>query len=542
MRRPREDEEPTLAAPAVRQAALQVAALNDVFNPHLLKFYYQFMFPYRQMYRWLSYGTGGCPPAGARAPASPRGSLTRPCPPAPPPPLPRPRAADPNGKSESADFFHRREFTFTLENDVFVRYMCFKDAEELARDVMRRQPERIEIGPVYTARPSQRLQLQGDKFKPTERELIFDIDLNDYDDVRTCCVGAKICQKCWAFINVAIRVLDAVLRIDFGFQHIMFVYSGRRGMHCWVSDAAARGLTNEQRSGVVEYINCKSGDSSDRGGSGAAGSAPHVVNFNRVLNALTTPLLPSFARAYADLESRFVSLVVGEEGQALLASPQHWTKVLDCIPESIEVPDANGGTFSLKAALQEAWPSAKSAEQRWNQLRTTVRKTLEMISSKGNKPGGELAAIKRTLDKLLPALVLAFSYPRLDVEVSKHRNHLLKAPFCIHPKTGRVCVPLTAAGADAFDPSAVPTVGQLMREGQKWLSEHPEEREEKGADGVAVKSTTGGARLDCDLVKHTSLAPYLDIFESFLRELYADLKRSKREKADKADAQFGDKW
>lgn len=52
----------------------------------------------------------------------------------------------------------------------------------------------------------------------------------------------------------------------------------------------------------------------------------------------------------------------------------------------------------------------------------------------------------------------------MDVEVSKHMNHLLKAPFCVHPKTGRVCVPMDPQQAESFDPMTVPTVAQLLNE------------------------------------------------------------------------------
>ena len=41
---------------------------------------------------------------------------------------------------------------------------------------------------------------------------------------------------------------------------------------------------------------------------------------------------------------------------------------------------------------------------------------------------------------------------------------MLKAPFCIHPKTGRVCVPVDPERVDEFDPMAVPDVGTLLRE------------------------------------------------------------------------------
>jgi DNA primase small subunit len=48
---------------------------------------------------------------------------------------------------------------------------------------------------------------------------------------------------------------------------------------------------------------------------------------------------------------------------------------------------------------------------------------------------------------------------------------LLKAPFCVHPKTGRICVPVDPEQIDEFDPELVPTVGQLLRELDATTSE-----------------------------------------------------------------------
>ena len=40
------------------------------------------------------------------------------------------------------------------------------------------------------------------------------------------------------------------------------------------------------------------------------------------------------------------------------------------------------------------------------------------------------------LQSLAAEMRLQYSYPRLDVNVTKGINHLLKSPLCIHPKTG----------------------------------------------------------------------------------------------------------
>ncbi len=39
-----------------------------------------------------------------------------------------------------------------------------------------------------------------------------------------------------------------------------------------------------------------------------------------------------------------------------------------------------------------------------------------------------------------------------------------QAPFCVHPKTGKVCVPIDPSGAFDFDPDEVPTVHSLLKE------------------------------------------------------------------------------
>lgn len=125
----------------------------------------------------------------------------------------------------------------------------------MRKDVLQHVPPRFDIGPVYSTNPRDRKQLKNlNAFKPVSKEICFDIDLTDYDDIRTCCDKANICLKCWQFMTMAIKVTDVALREDFGFNHIMWVYSGRRGVHAWVCDRKARLMDDQRRRAVAGYL------------------------------------------------------------------------------------------------------------------------------------------------------------------------------------------------------------------------------------------------------------------------------------------------
>ena len=357
------------------------------------------------------------------------------------------------GLGAGREGFSRREFSFTLRDDnsaaaggarrrrgIVLRNWHFQTADALREEVRRVRPCKFDIGALSLANgDTRRLGVQASQ---QQKELVFDIDLTGYDGMRVCCSGdTAVCEACWVLVTVAIKILDAALRQDFGFVHVFWVFSGRRGVHCWVCDRRARALTNIERAAIVDHLRLPDMFAP----SAAAASQPLKENTRR------PPLHPTLWRAY--------KLAMGPHIQQIIAGQNLTVTAKDPTDRRVWQDLSGDSGAGVSAPVQQPPPS----------------------------------------DMQTYGTVFRCFWPRLDVEVTKQAGHLLKAPWAVHPKTGKICVPIDPQTCDQFNPNNVPTVEQVFQELQASFGED-------GGD-----------------YEQTSLRPYVDFWRaSFLDPLLAD--------------------
>lgn len=411
--------------------------------PDLLPLYYRRLFPFSQYYRWLNYG------------------------------------------GVQKNYFQNREFSFTLKDDIYVRYQSFSTQNELEKEMQKMNPYKIDIGAVYSHRPNQHNTVKSGTFQALEKELVFDIDMTDYDDVRSCCSAADICSKCWTLMTIAIRILDRALREDFGFQHLLWVYSGRRGVHCWVCDEAARKLSVAARSAVAEYLSLVKGGEE---------TVKKVV--------LSDPIHPFIRESLLVVDRYFPRY--GIQDQDILGRKESVDKVLALVPEDV------------RKELQQDFQNEKKPEMRWKFIKEQAKRK-QGTAKKGQHFEKEI--------------MLQYCYPRLDVNVSKGVNHLLKSPFSVHPKTGRISVPIDLKELDTFDPFAVPTISLICEELDRPRT--GEEEEVKSEDLKDKENEKDAAeRRKIRDYKRTSLAKYVKYLDQFLDGMARSWKGELLKKSD----------
>jgi DNA primase small subunit len=156
--------------------------------------------------------------------------------------------------------------------------------------------------------------------KVLQRELVFDIDMDDYSEVRRCCDNGKakrLCSRCWPFLHIAIQVIRKGLKELFGFEKVVFIFSGRRGIHCWVSDHRARLLTSRARQAILDFL-----------------IVPVVVSKEKLsAQPFFSDLHPFMREVYTDiLEPCFEEDILVQQG--LLDDEEGQTLILRFVPDS----------------------------------------------------------------------------------------------------------------------------------------------------------------------------------------------------------------
>uniref|UniRef100_A0A3Q3WG74 DNA primase n=1 Tax=Mola mola TaxID=94237 RepID=A0A3Q3WG74_MOLML len=390
--------------------------------PDLLPLYYRRLFPFSQYYRWLNYG------------------------------------------GLQKNYFQNREFSFTLKDDIYVRYQSFNTQSELEKEMQKMNPYKIDIGAVYSHRPNQHNTVKSGTFQALEKELVFDIDMTDYDDVRSCCSTPN---EIFYYIPE-----------DFGFQHLLWVYSGRRGVHCWVCDEAARKLSVAARSAVAEYLSLVKGGEE---------TVKKVI--------LTDPIHPFIKESLVVVEHYFPRYAL--QDQDILGRKESVDKVLSLMPEDI-----------LFFICCMDFQNEEKPEGRWKLIKD------QSTAKKGQHFEKEI--------------MLQYCYPRLDVNVSKGVNHLLKSPFSVHPKTGRISVPMDFKDLDKFDPFAVPTISLICEELDRPRKGDDDEKSEE----IKENEKDAAERRKIRDYKRTSLAKYVKYLDQFLDGMAQSWKGDLLRKSD----------
>ena len=190
------------------------------------------------------------------------------------------------------------------------------------------------------------------------------------------------------------------------------------------------------------------------------------------------------------------------EDQDPWAEPEKAERLLQLLPDKV-----------LNDSLRKKWDAApgRSSVSKWSDIDALA------------KTGASNTLDGRALLEAKQDIVLEYTYPRLDVEVSKKQIHLLKSPFVIHPGTGRVCVPIDARKLTKFDPLGVPTVTELLSEIDAF-------------DGQAIKEEDDIKKTQ-DYEK-TALRPYVDYFKTYVAGLLREEKGVKREREEEDAMEF----
>lgn len=339
-----------------------------------------------------------------------------------------------------------REYGIETTDGIFIRYRSCPN-EQALRDLVAKNPNvgKLNIGAVFEQAPSlKRKTSSQSSIMPIGREFVIDIDLTDYEP---CVVVDKNDMEendvHWPLVAFGLMFCKNVLMETFGFEHLLIVYSGRRGGHIWVLDERAFVLEDSARSAIVSFMQ-----------PGSKASSLGRQSFNWILAH------PTFG---AGMSNPLSATEIGKESMI--------RKFVFPFFKNIGIsPRSSGGLgfldtcsdrqrflammeFKFDGPVEENFVMRSENGKDAFKILTNAIKNIEIIKAR------EFANIR------LCETVCSYVWPRIDANVSSHINHTLKSPFSVHPGTGRVSVPIFKENLLEFKPAMhAPVATQPMPE------------------------------------------------------------------------------
>jgi DNA primase small subunit len=294
----------------------------------------------------------------------------------------------------------------TEGDKIYKRYVRATSADDLRRQVHTFTGVRaFHFGAFYDHGVNRELIRAGES-RATRRVLSFDIDLTDKEFLTTTdadgTVSAKLCDKAYPVSAMSAYILRVLLNEAFGFQRVLIVYSGRRGVHVHVFDEAAMLLNDEQRAAVLAYVDGSMHENKLHVRPEVR-SVMVVHNLRgevyRCFEGLVTKLgILDLYGNRADFVNR-LNLLQREEHEKL-------GPVLATLGEDVLEPETGLEAWKL---IQDKFKSVVFMGPDW-----------EWVEAR------------------LDCVVLTYVWPRLDENVTKDTKHLIKVPFSCHAASGRV--------------------------------------------------------------------------------------------------------
>ncbi len=308
-----------------------------------------------------------------------------------------------------ADFDHR-EFGFVVRNrndpskEHFIRNISFPTANKLVNYMVNNAVRNAYIGAVYDHPLSNSRPISNKSW--IRREFIFDIDIDEYDEVRTCgCHGDQFCVDCWTLVEDAVLFIEETLKEDFGVKEMKWIFSGRRGVHGWVLDKEFQYHNRKIRTAVLNYLDFT-----------------HTKNWSQSINEIPNEAKPLRNRIYSIIARSYLTHLSPQEFKAIATETK--------------------ARLSLDKA-KEIINNAKKASSFDHLLYISLL------------PSNE--AFKR---KIADNMIL-YRAPRIDRKVTMDTNRVSRMPYSIHSKTGNIAVEID--DIRKFDPFNVATVWNYVK-------------------------------------------------------------------------------